>query len=69
MWVAQNVERKLRNFLGHILGEGLLRFDRGAGRADDPRLYQKSGDGGQAVGSDAIEARVLMKSHLPYQNS
>ena len=51
-----------------ILGEGLLRFDRREGRGDDPRLYQKSGDGGQAVGSDAIQARVLMKSRLLYQN-
>jgi hypothetical protein len=34
-----------------ILGEGLLRFDRRAGRGDDPRLHQKTGDGGQAVGS------------------
>ena len=32
IWVAQNVERKLRNFLGpQILGEGLLRFDCRAG--------------------------------------
>src|SRR6201984_3365237 len=32
----------------------------GRGRGDDPRLlYQKSGDGGQAVGSAAIQARVL----------
>src|ERR1700739_4888799 len=51
-----------------ILGEGLLRFDRQEGRGDNPRLYQKSGDGGQAVGSDAIQARVLMKSRLLYQN-
>src|SRR5262245_6029825 len=26
-----------------ILGEGLLRFDRRAGRGDDPHLHQKSG--------------------------
>src|SRR5262245_8903640 len=45
-----------------ILGEGLLRFDRRAGRGDDPRLHQKSGDRGQAVGSVATEARVLIKS-------
>ena len=51
-----------------ILGEGLLRFDRGAGRGDDPHLHQKSGDGGQAVGSVATEARVLIKSHLLSQN-
>src|SRR6516164_6201281 len=51
-----------------ILGEGLLRFDRRAGRGDDPRLHQKSGDRGQAVGSVATEARVFMKSCLLYQN-
>src|SRR5215470_20301466 len=67
IWIAQNVERKLRSG-PQILGEGLLRFDRREGRGDDPRLYQKSGDGGQAVGSDAIQARVLMKSRLLYQN-
>ena len=65
IWIAQNVERKLRNFLGH---KGLLRFDRRAGRGDDPRLHQKSGDRGQAVGSVAAEARVLIKSRLLYQN-
>ena len=65
IWIAQNVERKLRNFLGHkILGEGLLRFHRRAGRGDDPHLHQKSGNGGQAVGSIATEARDLIKSYL-----
>jgi putative transposase len=69
IWIAQNVERKLRNFSWpQILGEGLLRFDRRAGRGDDPRLHQKSGDRGQAVGSVATEARVLIKSRLLYQN-
>ena len=51
-----------------VLGEGLLRFDRRTGRGDDPRLHQKSGDRGQAVGSVATEARVLIKSRLLYQN-
>ena len=51
-----------------ILGEGLLRFDRRAGRGDDLHLHQKSGDRGQAVGSVATEARVLIKSRLLYQN-
>src|SRR5262249_25745296 len=51
-----------------IPGEGLLRFDRRAGRGDDPRLHQKSGDRGQAVGSVATEARVLIKSRLLSQN-
>jgi hypothetical protein len=41
-----------------VLGEGLLRFHRRAGRGDNSRLYKKSGDGGQAVWTDAIEAHV-----------
>jgi hypothetical protein len=45
-----------------ILGEGLLRFDRRAGRRDDPRLYQESRIGRQAAGPDATEARILIKS-------
>src|SRR5262245_28661575 len=57
IWIAQNVERKLRN--------GLLRFDR---RGDDPHLHQKPGDGGQAVGSVTTEARILIKSHPLSQN-
>ena len=65
IWIAQNVERKLRNFWPQILGEGLLRSDRRAGRRDDPHLHQKSGDRGQAVGSVATEARVLIKSQNP----
>src|SRR5262245_29873041 len=51
-----------------ILGERLLRFDRRARRGNDPRLHQKSGDGGQSAGSVATEARVLMKSRLLSQN-
>src|SRR5215510_9130726 len=46
-----------------VLGQRLLRFDRGAGRGDDSRLHQGSRDGGQAARSVATEARVLMKSH------
>ena len=42
-----------------ILGEGCR-----AGRGDDPYLHQKSGNGGQAVGSIATEARDLIKSYL-----
>jgi hypothetical protein len=34
----------------------------------NPHLHQKSGDRGQAVGSVATEARVLIKSRLLYQN-
>ena len=51
-----------------ILGEGILCFDRRAGRGDDPRLHQKAGDGGQAIGSIATEARHLMTSQLSSQN-
>ena len=51
-----------------ILGVGLLRFDRRAGRGNDPQLHQKSGDGGQAVGSVAIEAPILIESRLLSQN-
>ena len=51
-----------------ILGEGVLRLDRRAERGDDPRLHQKSGNGGQAVGSTTTETRVLMKSHPSSQN-
>ena len=51
-----------------ILGEGVLRLDRRAERGADPRLHQKSGDSRQGVGSVAIEARVLMKSHLSSQS-
>jgi hypothetical protein len=36
-------------------------------RGDDPRPHQKSGDSRQGVGSVAIEARVLTKSHLSSQ--
>ena len=50
-----------------ILGEGVLRLYRRAERGDDPRLQQKSGDSSQGVGSVAIEARVLTKSHLSSQ--
>jgi len=51
-----------------ILGEGLLRFDHREGRGDNPRLYQKSEDGGRAGGLDALEARVITKSPLSYQS-
>ena len=51
IWIAQNVERKLRNFLGHKFWA---------------RGYFVST--GQAVGSVATEARVLIRSHLLSQN-
>src|SRR3954464_688691 len=60
IWIAQNVERKLRNFLGHkFWARGYFVYG-GAGRGDDPQLHQKSGDRGQAGGSVATEARILI---------
>jgi putative transposase len=69
IWIAQNVERKLRNFLGHkFWARGYFVFDRWEGRGDDPHLHQKSGNGRQAVGSTATEAGLLIKSHPSSQN-
>jgi hypothetical protein len=51
-WIAQNVERKARNFLGHKLwARGYFRF-------------KNLGDGGQA----ATEACLPIKSNLLSQN-
>jgi REP-associated tyrosine transposase len=61
IWVAQNVERKARNFLGHkFWARGY--FVSTVGRDDDPRLHQEPGDGRSAIGSVAAEARLLIKS-------
>ena len=65
--IAQNVEPSGGIFWVTNSGRGVLRLDRQAERGDDPRLHQKSGDSRQGVGSAAIEARVLMKSHLSSQ--
>jgi Transposase IS200 like len=68
IWIAQKVERKLPNFPGHkFWARRHFASTVGAERGDDPRLHQKSGDSRQGVGSVAIEARVLMKSHLSSQ--
>ena len=68
IWIAQNVERKLRNFSWPTnSGRGATTFSTiRAGRGDDPHLHRKSGDRGQTVGSVATEARVLIKSRLLY---
>jgi putative transposase len=69
IWIAQNVERKMQNFLGHkFWARGYFVSTVGRKRGDDPRLHQKSGSSRQAVGSVTIEARVLMKSLLSSQN-
>ena len=68
IWIAQNVERKLRNFLGHkFWARGY--FVSTVGRDEETiRVYIRNQDRGQAVGSVATEARVLIKSRLLYQN-
>ena len=66
IWIAQNVERKLRNFLGHkFWARGY--FVSTVGRDEETiRAYIRNR--GQAVGSVATEARVLIKSRPLYQN-
>ena len=69
IWIAQNVELKLRNFLGHkFRARGYFVSTVGRDEETIRVLHQKSGDRGQAVGSVATEARVLIKSPLLYQN-
>ena len=67
--IAQNVERKLRNFLGHKLwarGYFVSTVGRDKGTI---RTYIKNQEiADKAVESVATEARVLIKSHLLYQN-
>jgi hypothetical protein len=58
---------EIRRHLGTVFHELARRKER-AGRGDDPRPHQKSGDGGQAGRSAPNEARVPMKSHLLSQN-
>ena len=69
IWIAQNVERKLRDFLGHkFWARGY--FVSTVGRDEETiRAYIKNQEiADKAVGSVATEARVLIKSHLLYQN-
>jgi hypothetical protein len=69
IWIARNVERKVGNFLRHkFWARGYFVSIVARNEEMIRRLYQHSGDGGQAVGSVAIEACVLMKSHLSSQN-
>ena len=69
IWIAQNVERKLRNFLGHkFWARGY--FVSTVGRDEETiRAYIKNQEiADKAVASVATEARVLIKSRLLYQN-
>src|SRR5262245_31099940 len=66
--IAQNGERKLRNFLGHkFWARGY--FDSTVRRNEEMiRAYIRNQEiSRQGVGSAAIEARVLRKSHLSSQ--
>ena len=69
IWIAQNVERKLRNFLGHNFwasGYFVSTVGRDKGTI---RTYIKNQEiADKAVESVATEARVLIKSRLLYQN-
>jgi putative transposase len=57
IWVAQNVERKARNFSRpQILDQRI------------PRLHQEPGDRRSTVGSFATQARLLMKPNLLSQS-
>ena len=49
IWIAQNVERKMRNFLGH--GARLFCHDHWPGRGSDPGLHQKPRTGRSAIGA------------------
>ena len=49
IWSAQNVERKMRNFLGHK--SRILCHDRWPGRGNDPGLYPKPRTGRSAIGA------------------
>ena len=52
IWIAQNVERKMRNFSRpQILGAWILCHDRWPRRGNDPSLYQKPRTGRPATGS------------------
>jgi putative transposase len=67
IWIAQNVERKPRNFLGQKFWARAY-FVSTVGRNEEMiRAYIRNQEIA-GVGSAAIEARVLMKSHLSSQN-
>ena len=51
IWIAQNVERKMRNFLGHKFWGADICHDRWPGRGGDPGLHQKPRTGRSAVGA------------------
>ena len=67
IWIAQNVERKLQNFLGHKFWARRYSVSTVGRNEEMIRAYIRNQEMA-GVGSAAIEARVLMKSHLSSQN-
>ena len=64
-WIAQNVERKARNFLGHKLwARGYFVSTIGRNKGMTCAYIKNPGDGGQA----ATEACLPIKSNLLSQN-
>ena len=52
IWIAQNVERKARNFTGHkFWARGYFVSTVGRGRGDDQSLHQEPRDAGSRTGS------------------
>ena len=52
IWIAQNVERKARNFTGHkFWARGYFVSTVGPGRGDDQSLHQEPRDAGSRTGS------------------
>ena len=59
IWIAQNIERKAKNFTGHkILGMRVFCLDGGPGRGDDLRLHQEPGASGSPDGSTCADPIV-----------
>ena len=51
IWIAQNVERKARNFTGHKFRLAAFRLDGRAGRGDVQSLHREPRDAGSRTGS------------------
>jgi putative transposase len=67
VWIAENVERKPRNVLGHKFWARGTSSRPSGGNEEMIRAYIRNQEIA-GVGSAPIEARVLMKSHLSSQN-
>ena len=59
IWIAQNIERKAKNFTGHkFWARGYFVSTVGSGRGDDPRLHQEPGASGSPDGSTCADPIV-----------